>query len=278
MSIANDGDERLKELETLIENHHGKDCTISLNMAIHGFYTNSEEYIKKCLETNKKYNLPVHIHFCENKNEVEDIKKAYNDTPANIIKKYFSDFHTILAHSVKLTDEDIDVLSKLNVHIAHCPISNLRLACGIAPISKMMDAGINIGLGSDGQGSGSNLDMFEVMKFAALLQKGLNEDPKLLPAYEVLKMATINGAKALGLEKKIGSIEVGKLADIIILNPESTLMKPMNDLISNIVYNAKGTDVETTIINGKIVMENRQIQINEQDIYKKCAQIIERIS
>ena len=136
---------------------------------------------------------------------------------------------------------------------------------------------INVSLGTDGQGSGSNLDLFEAMKYTALLQKGKQENAMLMPAYEALKMATINGAKALGLENKIGSIEEGKLADIIVLNLDNIIVKPINDLLSDIVYNVKGNNVETTIINGEIVMENKQLQIDNQNIYERCKKIIERI-
>lgn len=141
----------------------------------------------------------------------------------------------------------------------------------------MLKEGVNVSIGTDGQGSGSNLDLFESMKFTALLQKGINEDPVTMPAYEVLKMATINGAKALGLEKKIGSIEEGKQADLIILNLDTVVTKPVNDLISDIVYNVKGNNVETTMVNGKILMENKKLKIKENDIYDKCKKIIERI-
>ena len=164
-----------------------------------------------------------------------------------------------------------------NISISHCPISNLKLGCGIANVQEMIENGINVSLGTDGQGSGSNLDLFEAMKFAALLQKGKEEDAMLMPAYEVLKMATINGAKALGLEEKIGSIEEGKLADIIILNLDTIVTKPVNDICSDIVYNVKGNNVETTIVNGKILMENRKLQVDNSEILEKCKEIIERI-
>ena len=152
-------------------------------------------------------------------------------------------------------------MKKLYISISHCPISNLKLGCGIARISKLLDEGINVSLGTDGQGSGSSLDLFEVMKFTALLQKGINENPKLLPAYEIIKMATINGAKAIRKEQKIGSIKEGKKADIIIIDMENPVIMPINDIFSAIVYNVKGTDVDTSIINGKIVMENKKIKV-----------------
>ena len=166
----------------------------------------------------------------------------------------------------------------MNISVSHCPVSNLKLGCGIADIDEMLKNNINVTLGTDGQGSGSSLDMFETMKFTALLQKGINENPALLPAYEVLKMATINGAKALGLEEVIGTIEEGKSADIIILNIDEATIKPVNNLLSEIVYNVKGNNVETTIVDGKVLMKDRKlVGINEEKIYEMCEKIIKRI-
>lgn len=279
MDIAKDGEIRIKELEELIERYNNKEETITLNIGIHGFYTTNAPYIEKCANLARKYNKIVHIHFCENSKEREDIIKGYSvQSPVELIKKYFKDLHVVLAHSVKLTKEEIKELANENVHISHCPVSNLKLGCGVANISYMLDKGINVSIGTDGQGSGSNLDLFETMKYTALLQKGILENPKILPAYEVLKMATVNGAKALGLEEKIGAIEENKSADIIIINMDTVTSIPINNVFSQIVYNIKGTNVETTIINGKIVMENRVVKgINESDIYNKCNQIIKRI-
>ena len=131
--------------------------------------------------------------------------------------------------------------------------------------------------GTDGQGSGSSLDMFETMKFTGLLQKGINENPKEMESYEILKMVTTNGAKALGVEE-VGTIEEGKIADLIVLDINTECMSPINNIFSNIVYNCKGANVETTIINGKILMDNRRlVGINEHEIYEKCREIIERI-
>lgn len=270
------GTERMKELKELLEKHKGKDELITFNVGIHGLYTSSKEYVEKCIEFAKEKELPIHMHFCENTKEVEDIKNAYQEKPIKVLEE-FKNQKTILAHCVKLSKEEIEKLKDLDVSISHCPISNLKLGCGIANISEMIKQGINVTLGTDGQGSGSNLDLFETMKYTALLQKGIKEDATEMPAYEVLKMATINGAKALDLEKEIGSIEEGKCADIIILELNNEVTNPVNDLCSDIVYNAKGYNVDTTIINGKILMENRKIEKNETEIFEKCKQIINRI-
>ena len=275
MSMENDSGKRLKELEDLIEKNKDNPL-VTFNVGIHGLYTTNEQDLIKYIEYAKNKNMRIHMHFCENSKEVQDIKNNYNQNPVQIIQKYFGDMNLILAHCVKLTDNEIESLSKMkNISVSHCPISNLKLGCGIAKIDQMAKKGINISLGTDGQGSGSNLDMFETMKITALLQKGVNEDPTAIPAYEVLKMATVNGAKALGLESKIGSIEENKLADIIIINPDTEQMQPINDIFADLVYNAKGSNVETTIVNGKILMENRKLNFcDEENIFDECDKII----
>lgn len=267
---------RLEELNNLLENY--KYETITFNAGIHGLYTSNEEYVKKCVDFAEEKNLPIHMHFCENTQEREDIKRDYNvEEPSDVIKRDFKGIHNILAHSVKISDKDIENLKETNTYISHCPVSNLKLGCGIAPITKMVEEGLCVSLGTDGQGSGSNLDMFETMKFTALLQKGINENPEDLPAYEVLKMATINGAKALNLNET-GKIEEGKLADLIIINMEETITNPINNIFAEIVYNVKGSNVDTTIINGKVLMENRKISnVNKKEIIQKCEEIINRI-
>lgn len=279
MDLTGDGDIRIQELEQLIKEYKDKEETITFNIGIHGFYTTNAPYIEKCVALAKKHNLLIHIHFCENAKEKEDIKNAYNvESPVELIKRYFKGMHVILAHSVKLTKEEIKELASNNIYVSHCPVSNLKLGCGVAKIMDMDSKGITVSLGTDGQGSGSNLDLFETMKFTALLQKGIEENPKNLPAYEVLKMATINGAKALGLEEKIGSIEQEKNADLIMINLNEVIQKPINNIFAEIVYNVKGTNVEMTMVNGKILMENRKLQgIDEDKIYDKCNQIIKRI-
>ena len=272
-----DGIQRLKELDELLEKYRNKNELITFNAGIHGVYTTNLQYVEKCIEFAKEKELLVHMHFCENKKEVEDIKNIYKENPIDILEKEFIGVKSILAHCVKLSKEDIKRLSKLNISVSHCPVSNLKLGCGIANINEMIENNINVSLGTDGQGSGSNLDLFETMKFTALLQKGIQENAVSMPAYEVLKMATINGAKALNLEDKIGSLQEGKIADIIILNLNDVVTNPVNDIVSDIVYNAKGTNVETTIINGNILMESRKIKKDEKEVFEKCREIMERI-
>lgn len=205
----------------------------------------------------------------ESNQEFEDIKRLHNDKPINVLKKYFNGIHLILAHGVKLTDGDIKILKNMDIGISHNPISNLRLGCKIADISKYNKNGILVGIGTDGQGSGNNLDMFEAMKMTALLQGGIHEDQNRINAEDAIKMATINGAKLLGIESKVGSIKKGKQADIIIVDIKPNLnnikLVPNNNMISNLVYNTDGKNVETTIVNGEILMENRKLKFLKQD-------------
>ena len=256
MVSKEDGNARIKEVQELLQKYKN-DELITINAGLHGFYTSSKLYSIEVIEFAKKNNINLHVHFCENSKEVEDIEKAYNEKPVEVLKNEIQGTKSILAHCVKLSDEDIEEISKINadISIATCPVSNLKLGCGVAKIAKMQEVGLNVCLGTDGQGSGCNLDLFEEMKFTALLQKGINEKPELMPSYEVLKMATINGAKALGLQDKIGSVEVGKRADMILIDMTTTLTTPINDIIAELVYNIKGSNVKTAIINGKILME-----------------------
>lgn len=278
--VTNNADEMLREQEELIKKYEGKYDTLYTNVGIHGLYTTGKETVNKAVAIAKKYNVPVHVHFCENAQEVKDIKNNYGvESPVEVLKENFEGVHTILAHVVKVSDEEIDELSKLDVAVAHCPISNLRLACGVAKTQQMVDKGINVSLGTDGQGSGSNLDMFDNMKFAALLQKGEFENAANMDSYSVLKMATINGAKALGVADEIGSIEEGKAADIIMVDLKTPVCQPVGNVFSDLVYNAKGTNVTMTMINGKVVMKDGKVgDIDMNALYEKCAEIIERIS
>jgi 5-methylthioadenosine/S-adenosylhomocysteine deaminase len=282
MDIGGNLEERLEELEELVKKYEKKEYEdkVKINVGVHGLYTCTKECVKKAVELAKEYNLYIHMHFAENSKEIEDIKKFHNtNSPVDLLQEYYKDMHIVLAHCVKIKPEEMNKLKDLDISIAHCPVSNLKLGCGIAKISDFMKNNINVTLGTDGQGSGSNLDMFSTMAYTALLQKGDNEDATLLPAYDVIKMATINGAKALRIDNETGSIEVGKQADLIIIDLQDTMTQPINDIFSNIVYNTRPNNVINTIVNGNILMEDRKINgINEKEIYEKCNNIIRRIS
>lgn len=271
------GEDRLNEFKDIFNKY--KDKNIKLTLGIHSLYTCSEEYIKKVTDYAKENDLTVHMHFCENKEEVINIKEIYNvEHPSLVLKKYFQGLKLILAHGVKLDQYDIDILKEMNASIVHCPISNMMLGSGIADIKKLQENNLNIALGTDGQGSGNNTNMLETIRFTSLIQKGINEQSSLLNPYEVLKLATINGAKALGLENELGSIEEGKRASLTIFNEVSTQMMPERDIVASVVYNANSSDIKTVIINGKIIMENNIIKnINKEEIFEKCQQIVNKL-
>ena len=259
-----DFDEKIQEFRDLYETRNKENDLITYTIDPHGFYTCTPSALEKIRELALEYKLPIHVHFMESIDEVESIKKLHGMKGSQVLKKYFGDMHTILAHGVKLDDEDIEILKTLDCGIAHNPVSNLRLGCKIADTTKYLKNGINVALGTDGQGSGNNLDMFEAMRTACLIQGGIHENEERITSRDAIKMATINGAKLLGLDDKIGSIEEGKDADIILVDISKKLDNitklPNNDLISNLVYNTSGRDVDTTIIKGKILMENREIK------------------
>lgn len=276
-------EQRVKEFREFYESRDTKNDLITYCVAPHSLYTCSDECLQATADLAKEYHLPIHVHFLESMDEIEDIQKQHGKKAIEVLKQYFDGIHTILAHGVHLNNEDIKILKTMDCGIAHNPISNLRLGCTIADTTKYLQEGINVALGTDGQGSGSNLDMFEAMRVACLIQGGIHENEERITAKNALRMATINGAKLLGLEDKVGSIEVGKDADLILVNVEESLdnitMLPNLNEIANLVYNTSGRNVETTIVKGEILMENRKMKIgNVQEVIKHCNQIAERIS
>jgi len=274
MNHDGNGEKRIETLHKLMNEYPDT----KFNVGIHGLYTSDEEYIKKATEKARELNLPVHMHFCETSTERETIKNNFKvKIPSEVLVKYFKDLKCILAHAVKLEKCDIKTISDLDMSIAHCPVSNLMLGCGIANISDMHTAGINITIGTDGQGSGNNMSMLESLRFTALLQKGSRENPLLMSAYEVLKMATINGAKALSLENEIGSIDEGKRANLVIFNFKNMSNYPVRDYISNIVYNANSNDIELVMVHGNIVMQEKKFKVDREKYTREIERIVEKI-
>ena len=268
MSVTDDNDIRIKEAIDLYNKYNNKENNrIRVSIAPHALNTCNRKAIEKSMELCEKYNVPLHIHLDETKDEHEKILKEYKMTPTKLLDKIgvLDKCHVILAHGVWLDDEDIEILKKIKGGVVHNPISNCKLASGLAKITKMLNSNICVSLGTDGAGSTNTLDMFEEMKVCNYLQKLFSLDPTAINASEVLKMATINGAKTLGLEKKIGSIEIGKKADIIIVNMNNEHLSPVNDIISNLVYSCNAADVLTTIVDGNILMENRKLNGIDED-------------
>lgn len=270
---------RIEDFKDLLKENDDK-TLITFSVTPHAMYTCSKDYLKECLKLSKNYDLPIHMHFCENKEEVNGIIDSYQKTPVNALKELgFLNQKLILAHGTFISKEDQFLLPK-NVSIVTNPESNLNLGCGIADITSYIKNGINVCLGTDGQGSGNNLNLFKHMSLVANLQKSKYQDPTIMDSYEVLKMATINGAKALDLEDKIGSIKENKQADIIILDINNIEIFPAPDLICQITHNIESNNIITTIINGEIVMENRKLNlnINEEELKNKINQIYTRLN
>jgi len=263
-----------KTLKDLAKSWHNKaDGLTRVSVDPHAPYSVDPEYMKELKvireELDNKYGsekAPIicHIHAAETCDEMEKIQKAFNIKFKNGVMAYLDslgilDKRLIAVHCVALTDKDMAIMKRKNVKISHNPISNLKLASGISPAPKMLRKGITVSLGTDSPCSNNAADMFEVMKTTAILHKGINKNPTIMPAEQVLEMATIEGAKALSWENEIGSIEIGKKADLSIITLKKPHLCPVYTEVSHLVYAAKASDVETVIINGKIVMENRKL-------------------
>ncbi len=270
-----------------ITEHHWKktaengsrNSLVTASIVPHSPYSCSETLLKNIKKVSKKTGVLVHTHISETESEVEHIMKKYKMTPVEYLDRIgFLDGNTVAVHCVVLTDNDIKILADRNVKIVHCPQSNLKLASGIARVNDMLKAGLTVALGTDGPASNNTLDMFSEMKTAGILQKGILKDPTAVTAKDVVKMATICGARALGLDDITGSVEAGKKADLIIIDTKSLHMTPMYDPYSHLVYAAKGSDVDTVIINGRILMRNRTLLcIDETSIRKNTVLLAEKI-
>lgn len=270
---------RIKEFNELVKENQEKEL-LTFTVTPHSMYTCNKDYLIECRKVAEELDLPIHMHYCENVTEVEGIKKDYQKLPAEALEEIgYLNHKLILAHGTYISEEEQKLLAKSDTSIATNPVSNLNLGCGIADLVSYQKNGLNVCLGTDGQGSGNNLNLFYHMSFVDQLQKARYQDPTVMGSYEVLKMATINGAKALGLETKIGSIEEGKKADIVILDLNNIEAYPTVDLITQVVHNVESNNVDTTIINGTILLENHQLclDFNEEDLKDKINQIIKRL-
>lgn len=280
MRSEEQAERRINEAKSLYENWNGA-CNgrITQAIGIHSPYTCPPQTIIDSVKLAKEYNLPIHTHYLETEDEIKQIRENYNKTSTEYYRDLgVFDVPVILAHGVHMNDDDIDFLKTLKCGIIHNPISNQKLGSGVCDVRKLLDNGIPVGLGTDGQCSTNTLDMFEEMKSAAYLQKVTYKKANAISAFEVLKMATIDGARALGLENEIGSLEVGKKADIIIVDLDKPHLCPVHDIYSTLAYSANGSDVETVIIDGNIVMEDRKVlTMDEKAIMDKCNELVKEL-
>jgi 5-methylthioadenosine/S-adenosylhomocysteine deaminase len=239
---------------------HWKDHTlVTPVLAPHGVYTCGPETLDKIHDIATHHHLLIHTHCSETRDEVYSVERTYGCRPVAQLEKHglLTD-HMILAHCGWITKQEIADISAAGSSVSHCPVSNMKIATGgYAPVPEMLDAKIDVSLGTDGAASNNTLDMFETMKFCALLHKQHRWDPKILPAQQVFDMATVHASRCLHMQDRIGSLEEGKKADIALIDLQTPHLTPCYDPVSHIVYATKGSDVCTTIINGALVMHDR---------------------
>lgn len=262
------------------ERDAAKDCDrLSFMLGPHAPYTCDDGFMRVVSEEAKKNGMRIHVHLSESVSEIEQIREKYGLTPIEMADRNgLFDVPAIAAHCVQVTDEDIAILKGKKVSVVTNPASNMKLGNGFAPIGKMVEMGVNVCLGTDGAASNNSLNMFRELGLLTLIHKGVNKTPQCISAREGFRIATINGAKALGLEEETGSIEAGKKADLAILDLNTPSLTPRNNLIAGLSYSANGSEVETVIIDGKIVMEDRKVlTMDEELVYKKINEIIVRM-
>ena len=271
--LSTSGQQMLESAIEIYRKFHGTASgRLNVWFGPHAVYSCDRQTLISVMEAAKKLNTGLHIHLAESAEMAEKIRLELGISEVGLLHEIgFLAKNVLAAHCIHLSKNDIELLARHNVKIAYNPVANMKLAQGTAKIKEMLDFGITVGLGTDGPASNNSLDMFETMKIAALLQKLAYKDPGVLPAWQVLKMATVDAAKALGLESEIGSIEAGKKADIILLDFKKPHLTPIHDLYANIVYSARGSDVDTVIVDGKVLMENREVIVaNEEEIIRKA--------
>lgn len=225
----------------------------------HGTYTMDPAQLREVGDLVVASDARFHIHASENRSEVDDVRTRFGRTPIELLDDAgLLRPGTVLAHAVVLDDDEIARLAETGTAVAHCPCSNMKLASGVCRIPELHAAGVNVGLGTDGPSSSNDLDMYAAMRSAALVHKGVRLDPTVLPAAQVLRMATIDGARALGIDHLVGSIEVGKRADLVLLDAASPSLNPVFDAGSAIVYSASRADVTDVWVDGRHVVEDRR--------------------
>jgi len=271
--------EALAYIERFVSRWKNSDLIVPA-IAPHAPYTVSEEHLKAARAFSDRTGAPIVTHISETKREVDDSVKAKGASPVNYLERIgFLNDKVIAAHMVWPQDGETEILKRRHVGVVHNPQSNMKLASGVSPVPRMMQEGLLVGLGTDGAASNNDLSMWEEMDTAAKLHKVFTNDPKVISAEQAFALATIHGAEALHLEKEIGSLEVGKRADIVIIERDSLHQIPLYNIYSDLVYATKSTDVETVIINGRVVMRNRRLlTLNESAIKISARTFREKIA
>ncbi|MGM0547955.1 MAG: amidohydrolase [Bacillota bacterium] len=267
---VNDGQKGFdKALDFALNYNQRAEGRISTMLAPHAPYTCGKDYLQKIKRAAQEHDLGVHIHLSESKKEVNDFLNKYQKSPVKYLDDFnFFDNHILAAHCVHLEPGDLEILKKKNIQVAHNPISNAKLANGIAPISDYLKNNINVSIGTDGVSSNNNLDMLEEAKMASYLQKIKYEDPTAMDTQTILEILTINGATALNLDN-LALIKPGYKADLQLIDiKKDSFFYPHHNNLSNLFYAAKASSVETVIVNGKIIMEDRELKtLDKEKIY-----------
>ncbi len=276
-------EERKQKLEDAVsfarEWHNQADGRITTMMSPHAPYTCPPEYITQIVEKAVELDLPIHIHMSESRWEVEQNVKDYGVRPVAHLENLGVFYRpTLVAHAVHLTDEEIDILAKYKVNVSHNVVSNLKLASGVARVPAMLAKGIRVSLGTDSSASNNNLNLFEELKLAAILHKGVNYDPVAVPADVALRMATRYGADGVFQPDTLGSLEVGKQADLIMLDAAQAHFHPAHNPISHVVYAANGRDVTDTVVAGTFLMRNRELlTIDEERVIYEANRMFDQL-
>jgi 5-methylthioadenosine/S-adenosylhomocysteine deaminase len=272
--------EALKLTESYLQKYRS-DGLIVAAVAPHALYTNSDETLKASRALANKYNAPLLIHLSETKKENDDIQAKRHMTPTRVLDSLgVLNGRTVAAHGVWLDDADMDILKARKTGVAHNPSSNMMLASGAAPVGALLKRGVAVGLGTDGPaGSNNDFDMMEEMDLAAKLQKLVRNDPQALSAKQAFEMATLGGARVLGMEREIGSLEAGKRADIAVLDLDTARATPLYDIYSQLVYAVKGSDVTDVVVNGReVVRERKSLTLDAAVVIAKAREYAAKIA
>jgi len=267
--------ENIKNAEKFAQKWLGVSPNIIPSIFCHSPYACSSRTLKDAKAAANAKGLLFQIHVSETKQELDRMQSEPGMTPVEYLDSIgILDSNTLLAHCVWIDDHDIEIIAKRNAKISHNPESNMKLAAGVAPVPRCLDSGITVGLGTDGCASNNNLDLFQEMDTTAKLHKVVSHDPTVMDAKSVIIMATIAGAKAIGLENEIGSIEVGKQADLIIIDTDKPHLTPLYNPVSHIVYTASGSDVRDVLVAGEFLVRNRKLlTLDLDDILEKATEI-----
>ncbi|MGI6092634.1 MAG: amidohydrolase [Veillonellaceae bacterium] len=260
----------LKESEDFFTQYNNAaDGRIKVMLGPHAPYTCPPDYLRKVVSLAHRLGAEIHIHLAETADEVKNCEQQYKVSPIKLMDQLgILDCGVLAAHCVHVTEDDINIMKTKNVRVAHNPGSNMKLASGIAPVPKMLKAGLSVGLGTDGAASNNNLDMFEELRLAATLHKVNTFDPLVVPAIEAVKMATSNGARVLGIGDITGALSVGLKADIVLLDMSGLHWCPCYDLLSLLTYSAGLSDVDTVLVDGNVLMENRKLTTIDEEQLK----------